>query len=308
MGSSAVKLSVFFFLWYAFNVAYNIYNKKVLNSFPFPWTVACLQLGIGLLYVLPVWSLNIRPAPTLNLAELKALSPVATFNSIGHVATVVALGGGSVGFVHIVKAAEPLFSTAFSAVILNVFQPFVVNLSLIPVVLGVCVASVSELSFTWPTFINACLSSTFFSLRSIYSKLVMTKEMQQKNLDAANLYAVVTVLSFLAVLPFAIAMEGPLLADGYSKAVAEMGVSTFYKQNILCGLTFYLYNEVAYLVLGEVSAVTHAVANTVKRIAILVAGVVVLGNVLTVNGVIGSGIAIGGVLLYSLLQSSYSKK
>jgi solute carrier family 35 protein E1 len=55
---SSIMLAVYLLLWYAFNVIYNIYNKTVLNVFPFPWTVATLQLGIGLLYVFPVWLLR----------------------------------------------------------------------------------------------------------------------------------------------------------------------------------------------------------------------------------------------------------
>jgi solute carrier family 35 protein E1 len=307
-GNAFLKLAVFLFLWYAFNVAYNVYNKTILTVFPFPWTAACLQLGIGLLYILPVWTLGIRPAPVLTQEDIKKLSPVAALHTIGHVATVLALGGGSVGFVHIVKAAEPLFSTVLSALILHQFQPFIVNLSLLPVVIGVCVASVSELSFNWPTLVNALLSNTFFSLRAIYSKKTLTQDSKEsKNLDAANLYAVLTLLSFIGLVPYAIAMEGPELRNGYLKAIETLGSATFFKQNMLCGLSYYLYNEVAYLVLENVIPVTHAVANTIKRIVILVAGVVAFGTVVTMQGLVGSAIAIGGVFLYSILLSKYKK-
>mmetsp|Transcript_23356 Transcript_23356/g.30496 ORF Transcript_23356/g.30496 Transcript_23356/m.30496 type:complete len:222 (+) Transcript_23356:224-889(+) len=162
MKAESLKLGAFLFLWYVFNIGYNIYNKKVLLAFPFPWTVACLQLGIGLLYILPVWSLNIRPAPSLTFEDIKKIGPVAAFHTMGHVATVCALGGGSVGFVHIIKAAEPFFSTILTAFFTGAFQPFLVNLALVPVVGGVCIASVSELSFTWPTFLSAMSSNSFF--------------------------------------------------------------------------------------------------------------------------------------------------
>mmetsp|Transcript_23357 Transcript_23357/g.30498 ORF Transcript_23357/g.30498 Transcript_23357/m.30498 type:complete len:309 (+) Transcript_23357:224-1150(+) len=308
MKAESLKLGAFLFLWYVFNIGYNIYNKKVLLAFPFPWTVACLQLGIGLLYILPVWSLNIRPAPSLTFEDIKKIGPVAAFHTMGHVATVCALGGGSVGFVHIIKAAEPFFSTILTAFFTGAFQPFLVNLALVPVVGGVCIASVSELSFTWPTFLSAMSSNSFFSMRAIFSKKAMTKEMkEQKNLDAANLYAALTLISFLGLLPFALAMEGRLLTVAYNRVISEIGVATFYKHNMLAGMTYYLYNEVAYLVLGEVTPVTHAVANTIKRIVILLASVLVFGTAMTTNGIIGSTVAIGGVLFYSLMKNRYSK-
>jgi len=62
--------------------------------------------------------------------------------------TVVSLGAGAVSFTHIVKAAEPFFSTAVQAVMGNV-APLSVNVCLLPVVGGVAIASMKELSFSW---------------------------------------------------------------------------------------------------------------------------------------------------------------
>jgi solute carrier family 35 protein E1 len=73
--------------------------------------------------------------------QIKKVTPAAVFHSIGHVCTVVSLGAGSVSFTHIVKAAEPIFSTVLSAIILKSYSPTVVNLTLLPVVAGVAVAS-----------------------------------------------------------------------------------------------------------------------------------------------------------------------
>lgn len=39
------RVWVFIGLWYVFNVAFNIYNKKVLIALPLPWTVSIAQLG-----------------------------------------------------------------------------------------------------------------------------------------------------------------------------------------------------------------------------------------------------------------------
>lgn len=40
-------------------------------------------------------------------------------HTTGHIMTVVSLGAGAVSFTHIVKAAEPFFSTVMSAVFLK---------------------------------------------------------------------------------------------------------------------------------------------------------------------------------------------
>ena len=37
------KIGVYFATWWALNVVFNIYNKKVLNAFPYPWLTSTLS-------------------------------------------------------------------------------------------------------------------------------------------------------------------------------------------------------------------------------------------------------------------------
>jgi len=104
-----------------------------------------MQLGVGLVYVLPTWALGFRRAPTLTLTNFRALLPIAVFHTIGHVLTVLSLSAGSVSFTHIVKAAEPFFSSVVGAVT-GAIPPLPVMATLIPVVGGVCIASLKEVS------------------------------------------------------------------------------------------------------------------------------------------------------------------
>ena len=57
------------------------------------------------------------------------------------------------------------------------------------------------------------------------------------------------------------------------------------------------------LALNNVHPVTHAVANTIKRVAVIVISVLYFRNPLTLTGAVGSTIAIIGVLLYSLAKA-----
>mmetsp|Transcript_6719 Transcript_6719/g.13473 ORF Transcript_6719/g.13473 Transcript_6719/m.13473 type:complete len:111 (+) Transcript_6719:1-333(+) len=76
---------------------------------------------------------------------------------------------------------------------------------------------------------------------------------------------------------------------------------------LLGGATYYLYNEVAFLALGKVNPVTHAVGNTIKRVVIIVASVVAFKTPMSTGSIIGSSIAIAGTLLYSLAMNSVKK-
>lgn len=76
---------------------------------------------------------------------------------------------------------------------------------------------------------------------------------------------------------------------------------------VYSGLNFYIYNEASFLALNKLSPVTHSVANTLKRVVIIVASCIVFKTQMTLLGGIGSGIAVLGTLLYSLAKKSYSK-
>ena len=64
------------------------------------------------------------------------------------------------------------------------------------------------------------------------------------------------------------------------------------KYSILSGLTFYLYNEASFHCLSNLDAVTHSVANTLKRVVIIVASCIVFKTPMSLLGGIGSGIAV----------------
>lgn len=86
-GGEAVKAAetmLYFALWYLLNVGYNVYNKKVLNVFPFPWTMSAFQLGTGVLGLLPLWATGLRKAPRLTGQHLANLSPIALMHTFAH--------------------------------------------------------------------------------------------------------------------------------------------------------------------------------------------------------------------------------
>ena len=301
-----VKVGGLFALWYALNVGYNIYNKRVLNAVPqLTYTVAFLQLFLGLAYVLPVWGLGIREKPELSKKDLINLMPVAILHCLTHLGAIVSLGAGAVSFTHIVKAAEPAISAGLSALVLKQYLALPVYLSLIPVMTGVAIASLKELSFSWLAFGGAMVSNFASASRGIVGKLQMGKSIG-KNMDACNLYAVMTIISSMLCLPLALFLESGNILSTLTM-IKEAGLANqLMFETALSAIFYYLYNEVAFLTLSNVAPVTHALGNTIKRVVIIIASVVYLGSKLTTQGIFGSSLAIGGVLLYSVLKSRYN--
>ena len=71
---------------------------------------------------------------------------------------------------------------------------------------------------------------------------------------------------------------------------------------------FYGYNELATMTLKKTGAVTQSVANTAKRVIVIVGVAIVLGESLDPMKLLGCGIGIGGVLLYSIIDGLLAKK
>lgn len=67
----------------------------------------------------------------------------------------------------------------------------------------------------------------------------------------------------------------------------------------------YVREQVMYLALGAVHPTTLAVGNTMKRVFIIVASLVVFKTPISRMGIVGSAIAVGGVLVYSLTKQHY---
>lgn len=299
-------LAFYFAAWYVLNVAYNIYCKRVLNVCPLPWTFAVLQLGMGILYLAPQWLSGIRGIPKPSKENLESLTKIAAFHGLGQLATVTAMGLGSVSFVNVVKALEPVFTACISLIVFRKNMPWQVWASMLPVCGGVAMASAGELSFTWGCFACAMISNLVYATRGVLSKASMEMADPGENMSAENTFSVVTIIAFLFCIPFALILEGSKIPAGLA-AVAATGMSqaVFAQMVVITGLLYYTYNEMAFLVLGSVAPVTQSVGNTVKRVVVIVAAAIAFQTPMTMTGIAGSAIAIGGVLLYSVVRGMY---
>ena len=303
-------LAIYFVAWYALNVGYNIANKQVLNVFPCYATVATAQLVVAWIWLIPQWIAGIRPVPKPSAGNMKALQKVSLLHGFGHLVTVLSMGLGAVSFVHVVKAAEPVFAAVLSAIFAGSVLALPVYLSLLPVCAGVAIASAGELSFTWACFGSAMMSNLLFASRAVFSKMAMSGKDQGENMDAANTFAVVTMLATIVCVPVALVLEGSKVLPAWSAAIATPGMTETKLATTLAlsGWYLYTYNEFAFKVLGMVTPVAQAVGNTVKRVVILVATSIAFATPMTPIGIAGSTIAMLGVLVYSLVDQAYAKK
>lgn len=300
-----------FALWYLGNYYYNITNKLALNAAGgktgFPMTLSGLQLGVGAIYAIFLWlAPDARKKPTVTKDDIVKMLPVALCFMGAHAASVFAMGMGAVSFAQIVKAAEPAFAAVLSQFVYGKKVSTAKWLCLPIVIGGVILASVKELDFAWSALISACIANMFAAVRGNENKKLMdTPGIRDRIGSVGNQFALTTILGFLLSIPLILIQEGSRLGEFVKIAKTTPAVWV----NLLAsGLWFYGYNELATLTLKKTGAVTQSVANTAKRVIVIVGVALVLGESLSPIKLIGCSIGIGGVFLYSIIDNIVKPK
>lgn len=300
-----VALMAYFFFWYLGNYYYNITNKLALKaaggSKGFPMTIASLQLGVGVIYALFAWvAPDMRTPPKLTLDDLGKMVPVSFCAMMAHCASVFALSAGAVSFGQIVKAAEPAFAAVLSTFVYGRPISTAKWLCLIPVIGGVIIASVKELDFAVSALVSASAANMFAAIKGNENKKLMTSVGITARLGSVgNQFAVTSLLAFLFSIPLLLFTEGGKLGDFMDACRTTPAI---FNNLLLSGLYFYAYNELATMTIKKTSAITQSVANTAKRVIIIIGVALVLGESLPFAKLLGSAICIGGVFLYSIID------
>merc|ERR1711935_1247080 len=306
LGSVDVPLMLYFLFWYLGNYFYNITNKLALKaaggSAGFPMTISTLQLGVGCIYGLFLWvAPDGRTKPSVTLDDIIKMLPVAFCFMGAHSASVFALSAGAVSFGQIVKAAEPAFAAVLSQFVYN--KPVSkAKWACLPIIIGgVILASVKELDFAVSALVSACIANMFAAFKGNENKKLMeTDGIKERLGSVGNQFAVTSIIAFLMSVPVMIAKEGAKFG-----AFAELCKTTpaVWINLVMSGLYFYGYNELATMTLKKTGAVTQSVANTAKRVIVIVGVALVLGESLDPIKLLGCGIGIGGVFLYSIIDN-----
>ncbi|KAH7658553.1 Triose phosphate/phosphoenolpyruvate translocator protein [Dioscorea alata] len=299
-----LQLGILFGLWYLFNIYFNIYDKQVLKVYPFPTTLTTVQLAFGSVFVILMWITNLHKKPNISLSQLVPILPLALVHALGLLFTNMSLGKVAVSFTHTIKAMEPFFTVLLSALFLGEMPTPWVLLSLVPIVGGVGLASLTEASFNWGGFWSAMASNLTYQSRNVLSKKILVEK--EESLDNINLYSIITILSLFLMVPVTLFVEGAKFTPAHLQSFG-LNLKEIYMRTFLSGLCFHAYQQVSYMILAEISPVTHSIGNCVKRVVVIVASVLFFRTPISPINSLGTGVALAGVFLYSRVKRINSK-
>jgi len=312
-----IPLLTYFAFWYLGNYYYNIQNKNASNASggsDFAMTIATAQLAVGVIYALFLWiAPDARKSPKITVSDFFKMIPAGVCSAGAHAASVFSLAAGGVAFGQIVKAAEPAFAAVIGTYVYKKKISVYKWLCLIPIIGGVVLAALKqtkdgsiELDFTVGGLVGALVANAFAAFKGNESKkLVDTPGLKDRIGGVGNQFAIMTIISLLTSIPLMLFREGPRLAEF---VVLFQTKEAVYQNVIWSGLTFYGYNELATMTLTKISAVTQSVANTAKRVVVIVGSAIVFNENISGLKAIGCAICIGGVFLDSIIDDLMKPK
>lgn len=306
-----VAMILCFGVWYYGNYEHNITNKLALRASGgaegFPLIIATCQLGVGVVYATFLWiAPDSRKKPTITVQDWVAVLPLSFFTACAHAASVFALSAGALSFSQIVKSCEPAFAALVGVCLYKSNVSRARWLCLIPIIGGVALSAMVELDFAWGALLAGTTANIAAAVRSNENKRLMATDGIKDRLGSVgNQYAITTINAFLMLLPLALLREGSKLPQFIEMMKSD---KEMFWNVLLSGWWFYIYNEVATIVISKTGAVTQSIANTAKRAVVIILGAIVMGESLGTVKLIGCSIAIGGVFLYSQIDDLMKRR
>ncbi|XP_076441309.1 solute carrier family 35 member E1 homolog [Babylonia areolata] len=291
-----VKIIVTCSMWYLCSTGLGIVGKLILYDFPFPMTVTMVQLmtiSVMLGPVLPCVGATKRGVYTRRYFVVMML-PLAFGKFASSLSSYISIWRVSVSYAHTVKATLPLFTVVLAKIILGEGQTLPVYLSLLPIITGVGVATMTEVTFDFVGLLFALFSTLFSCLLNIFSK----KCLKDVGYHHLQLLAVINRLSTVIFLPVWIVGDLPYILEHSQSVETSHMAHTFFL--LVCNGFFNLLNNVfAFSILAKVSPLSYSVANATKRIVIIGGSILVLQNAVSPLNVVGMLTAVFGVLCYN---------
>ncbi|GAA5843585.1 hypothetical protein JCM11251_007123 [Rhodosporidiobolus azoricus] len=283
-------------LYFGFNLGLTLFNKLVLQGFPFPWTLTAIQMLSGTIGTQIALQQGYFTQARLTTKENVVMLMFSGLYTINIAVSNLSLHLVSVPFHQVVRAMTPLFTIVISIILYRKRYSKKTYLSLIPVVAGVVFATYGDYSFTAWGFILTLLGTLLAALKTIITNRVQVGRLKLHPLD---LLVRMSPLAFMQCVFFG-------WWSGELDRVREYGATEMTKHKAIAltvnGAIAFGLNVVSFTANKKTSALTMTVAANVKQVLTIVLAVLIFNVALNPTNVVGISLTLAGGAWYASVE------
>ncbi|CEG43515.1 drug metabolite transporter superfamily [Plasmopara halstedii] len=301
--NKAIRITVSLCVWYFFSASATFTNKVLIKEHHVSAEMLTMcHLFISILLDFVVLTLpNSSTSGAWRMQRIRMRSiiwivPLSLFSVMAKTLTYWSYNAVPVSIAQTCKASQPFFNVVLAYMVYRSRFSIATYSSLVPIVFGVVMASVSEMGMNdlaLSGVVFAVVSALLGVMQSMYAKFLLRRRIV---LDTVNLHFYSAFVSFAINAPFV------LMA---ARAHQDNFVASFpFTKVLLCSMMHFVGSFCSSWVLGEVSELTFSIMSTMKRVVVILSAVLYFGNPVTFQSISGMLLAIAGVGTYQLVKIS----
>ncbi|XP_051895512.1 solute carrier family 35 member E2A-like isoform X2 [Pristis pectinata] len=193
----------------------------------------------------------------------------------------VSLKNVAVSFAETVKSSAPIFTVIMSRLILGEYTGLWVNLSLMPIMGGLALCTVTEISFNMLGFSAALSTNVMDCLQNVFSKKLLSGDKYKFSPPELQFYTSAAAVVML-IPAWIFLMDIPVLGRHGHEFSFNQDVVVLL---LIDGILFHIQSVTAYALMGKISPVTFSI--------------IIFSNKITAYSAFGTALVIIGVFLYN---------
>ncbi|CAM8878869.1 unnamed protein product [Rhodiola kirilowii] len=283
--------------WYSSNIGVLLLNKYLLSNYGFKYPIfltMCHMTACSLFsYVAVAW-LKMVPMQTIrSRVQFLKIAALSLVFCASVVSGNISLRYLPVSFNQAIGATTPFFTAVFAYLMTMKKEAWLTYVTLIPVVVGVIIASGGEPSFHLFGFLMCVGATAARALKSVLQGILLSSEGEK--LNSMNLLLYMAPIAVVLLLPATLFMEDNVV--GITLALARDDIRIIWLLVFNSSLAYFV-NLTNFLVTKHTSALTLQVLGNAKGAVAVVVSIMIFKNPVSLTGMLGYTLTVFGVILY----------
>jgi len=274
----------------------NVIGKKLLVKYPYPMTLTLFHMIANAIFLYPALVMagaNMKVHYSKHFMW-RFLIPLGCGKLLGSIMSHISIWRVSVSYAHTIKASLPIFTVIIARIVHREKQTLPVLLSLVPILIGIGISTITELSFEVYGMLSAIAATFIFSVINVYTKTAL----REMHIGPLQLLMRVARVALITCLPIWIFVDTPMISQDVNLQESG-GYIEFFGTMTLSGSINFVQNVLAFSILNLLSSLSYSVTNATKRILVIVVSVITLKNPVTAVNFMGMMTAVSGVFCYN---------